>query len=151
MNITLKTLSYLLDGFIQKDFEHYGKPYVITSTYLHFIQDFLELDSEDTKNICDVFGLEMLSLHKHYDDSMSKKYDCDFNFRGFFKYDNKNYTFIGRFKDDFEVFNVCEAKNFEHTSPYDLTLELDLITEKYSILDKDINFLKKISTWKTQS
>jgi hypothetical protein len=148
MNISLQTLSYLLEGFLQEDFKFYNKPYVITSDYLHFMQKYLDIDSEITKNICDVFGLEMLELHKCFDTPQDKKYNGNFNFRGFFKYDNKNYTFIGRFEDDFEIFNICEAKNFENTSPFDLTLELEVLSQKYSILNEDINFIKKISTWK---
>jgi hypothetical protein len=34
--MNIKTFRYLLDGFIQEDYEYYNKPYVISPNYLGF-------------------------------------------------------------------------------------------------------------------
>jgi hypothetical protein len=136
--MNIKTFTYLLDGFIQENYEYYNKSYVISTNYLSFIQEFLDIPPEEIKNIQDLFGLEMLKMYKSFDKGNS----YDFSFRGYFKLDNELFTFIGHFDNDFKIYNISKTKNLENKSAYDLTLELESLKEKYSIPADDLNFLK---------
>ncbi len=121
MEINIKDIELLLEGFLNEDFYSFNKPYFIDKNY---------------KRLETLFGIELINLNRF--DENNRGY---FKFRGHFKINDKLYTFIGDYgftNFDWNIEYVCETNEITQYEPYISVPELNYLKQKYSIPENEL-------------